>query len=234
MKQWPDINFVRRKRQKYIRIRVRPDKITVSAPRNCTQKEMKRFLHEKTDWIDATLSKMADKREALDQKKSMHNGEMLLRGRWKPLKNMGQHELASRWKFSENDDSVFYKTPDGSSDLPPDEVLLGYYRYLAKNEIPYRLYQFSEELPFQFKKVFIRSQKTKWGTCSSKGNLSFNWRLIKCPYWIWDYLFIHELCHTVHMNHSKEYWKLVGSYYPDFKKAKQWIKKNGALIFDAP
>lgn len=195
---------------------------------------MKQFLWEKTEWIDATLSKMEVQQEILEENKARNEGKILLRGQWKPLKNIGHQEATDVWEFEESDEYVYFKKPKDNRIWPPDDVLVGYYRYLAKLEIPERFYQYSDNLPFKYNKIFIRSQKTKWGTCSNKGNLSFNWRLIKCPYWIWEYLFIHELCHTVHMNHSKTYWKLVESYYPEHKRARKWIKENGMFIFDNP
>jgi predicted metal-dependent hydrolase len=76
----------------------------------------------------------------------------------------------------------------------------------------------------------IREQKTRWGSCSKKGNLNFNWKLIMSPPWVIDYVVIHEICHLRHLNHSKEYWALVEYYMPEYKSAREWLKKNGAKL----
>lgn len=75
--------------------------------------------------------------------------------------------------------------------------------------------------------IKITNTKTKWGSYSSKGVLSFNWRLIFAPENIINYVIIHEMCHLVEMNHSKNFWLLVHKFYPDYKLAKLWLKNNG-------
>lgn len=79
-------------------------------------------------------------------------------------------------------------------------------------------------------RITIRSQKTRWGSCSSKGGLNFNWRLYLAPPEILDYVVVHELCHLVEMNHSKAFWDLVGSILPDYKEREQWLKDNGSSL----
>ena len=83
-------------------------------------------------------------------------------------------------------------------------------------------------------KISIRDQKTRWGSCSSEGNLSFNWRLILAPPDVLDYVVIHELCHRKEMNHSKEFWALVESLMPEYKERRKWLRENGNnLTLDA-
>jgi predicted metal-dependent hydrolase len=115
-------------------------------------------------------------------------------------------------------------------EVPVDE-LLNFQRELAKKQLTNEFKELSATLPFQWNRLFIRSQKTKWGTCSSKGNISLNWRLIKCPEHIRRYIMIHELCHTVHLNHSRAFWTLVRHHYPDVKQAHDWLKTHGELVF---
>lgn len=228
---WPEIQYVKRKRQKYIRIRIRPELITVSAPFHCSKNEMEKFLIEKTDWIDDSLLQMNAHQQQMQQIRENQKGNILLRGKWVPIDWQTEMKKREFWKLYEEDEVLKVIPPGDEDTFLPVSILQKYYRQRADIEIRERFADFSANLPFEYNRVFIRSQKTKWGTCSSKGNLSFNWRLIKCPYWIWDYLFVHELCHTVHMNHSKTYWKLVGTYFPEYKEAKAWIRENGALIF---
>lgn len=80
-------------------------------------------------------------------------------------------------------------------------------------------------------KVTVRNQKSRWGSCSAKGNLNFNFRLAMVPYDIVDYVIVHELCHLRHMNHSKEFWELVESVVPGWKDARKWLKENGTELF---
>ncbi len=73
-------------------------------------------------------------------------------------------------------------------------------------------------------RITIRNQKTRWGSCSSDGNLNFNFKLFFLPEHLMDYVVVHELSHRIHMNHSKDFWKVVATYCPDYKKCTQELK----------
>ena len=75
--------------------------------------------------------------------------------------------------------------------------------------------------------VTIREQKTRWGSCSTKGNLNFNWKLVLMPPEILDYVVVHELAHRIQMNHSAAFWAEVGKILPDYKERRRWLKVNG-------
>ncbi len=79
-------------------------------------------------------------------------------------------------------------------------------------------------------KITLRQQKTRWGSCSSAGNLNFNWRLVHYPPEVIDYVIIHELAHRTHMDHSSSFWQLVARYDPDHLKHRNWLKKHGVSV----
>ena len=85
----------------------------------------------------------------------------------------------------------------------------------------------SKQHNFKFLEIKITNSKTKWGSCSSKLALSFNWRLIFAPLEILNYVIIHEMCHLKEMNHSKSFWNLVAKLCPEYKSARLWLKVNG-------
>jgi len=76
--------------------------------------------------------------------------------------------------------------------------------------------------------ISVRDYKSRWGSCSSKGEISYNWRIIIAPHQIVDYVVVHELCHLKHPNHSPEYWKSVKRVNPEYKEHRQWLKEHGA------
>ena len=75
--------------------------------------------------------------------------------------------------------------------------------------------------------ITIRDQKSRWGSCSSRGTLSFNYRLIFAPPKVLDYVVVHELCHLTHMDHSKNFWNMVASIMPEYKTYQNWLKEHG-------
>ena len=76
----------------------------------------------------------------------------------------------------------------------------------------------------------VRNFRSRWGSCDKKGRVIFNWNIIKAPHAIADYVVIHELCHLIHPNHSKEFWEVVGRHDAAYPEHKQWLKEKGASI----
>ena len=102
-------------------------------------------------------------------------------------------------------------------------------RYInaAKEYCPKRAAYFKQFTGGSYNRITIRDQKTRWGSCSAKGTLSFNWRLMLAPPAILDYVIVHELCHLTYMNHSAAFWRKVESVYPDYRTARKWLKDHG-------
>ena len=82
----------------------------------------------------------------------------------------------------------------------------------------------------QYGRITIRNQKTRWGSCSGKGNLNFNCLLMLAPDEIVDYVVVHELCHLIEMNHSKAFWAQVENVLPDYRERRKWLKDHGNEI----
>lgn len=107
------------------------------------------------------------------------------------------------------------------------ETLEKRYRNAARTQFEQRCAYYLPYTGGSYSSITVRDQKTRWGSCSSRGTLSFNYRLIFAPPAVLDYVVVHELCHLTHMNHSKEFWNLVGSVMPDYKKHRKWLKEHG-------
>lgn len=100
----------------------------------------------------------------------------------------------------------------------------------AMKVIPDRVRFYAEKIGVDYGRVTIRNQKTRWGSCSAKGNLNFNCLLMLTPEDVQDYVVIHELCHRKEMNHSPKFWSEVAKIMPDYKNSKIWLKENGEDI----
>jgi predicted metal-dependent hydrolase len=94
-----------------------------------------------------------------------------------------------------------------------------------------RTAEYSVILGVNYNNIRIKDTKTRWGSCSSKCNLNFNYRILMAPEKVMDYIIIHELCHLKHMNHGKQFWETVALYMPDYKKQKEWLKVNGMKLY---
>ena len=100
----------------------------------------------------------------------------------------------------------------------------------ALKVIPARVEYFAKVIGVTYGKITIRNQKTRRGSCSSKGNLNFNCLLMLAPPEVLDYVVVHELCHRKQMNHSKAFWSEVEKVLPDYKEARKWLKEEGSQM----
>ncbi len=99
----------------------------------------------------------------------------------------------------------------------------------AHEIIPDRVRYYANIMQVNYNRIFIKKQRTKWGSCSSAGNLNFNCLLTQVPESVMDYVIVHELCHRKEMNHSKQFWNEVAKVLPDYEVRREWLKKNGYL-----
>lgn len=100
----------------------------------------------------------------------------------------------------------------------------------AGEVIPERVAYFAPKVGVTYGEITIRSQRSRWGSCSGKGNLSFNCLLMLAPPQVLDYVVVHELCHRKEMNHSQRFWTEVAKILPDYPARKKWLKDNGSLL----
>lgn len=111
------------------------------------------------------------------------------------------------------------------------EHLEKWYRKEAFAVISRKAEEFARLLSVDFETIRIKDQQSRWGSCSSKRNLNFNWRIIMAPEPVCDYVIIHELCHLVFMDHSANFWNLVESICPDYRQYKKWLKEKGRRLY---
>lgn len=100
----------------------------------------------------------------------------------------------------------------------------------AREDFPKRVRHFAPLVGVDYGKITIRCQKTRWGSCSSAGNLNFNLLLMLAPEEIRDYVTVHELCHRKHMDHSSAFWKEVERVLPNYRSCRKWLKDNGGIL----
>jgi predicted metal-dependent hydrolase len=206
---------VARHRIKRARIAVDEDlRVRVTLPLDFSQEEIDSLIERKAQWIQKQLAFFRGRRDARIQ---LCHDEILYLG------NIYSFRLLSGLRRAVAIDAQ-EKTISSGMNLLADGVLGRWYRKEAKRVIMERLEHFADTHNFTYNRVFIRNQKTLWGSCSSKRNLSFNWRLIQTPLDIIDYIVVHELVHTEILRHTKAFWERVASFYPQYHQARVWLK----------
>jgi len=197
--------------------------ISVNLPQNINIQKVWDFLDKKKNIIE----KYIKKNNSLQEKKQEFWDKIMLF--WDFYNFV---KIDKVWKKNTQKEflDIVWDTIYSFYDLKNQEILLYWYKIVAKNTFSIKIQELAEKHWFNYKKLFVRSQKTKRWVCSGKNNIWLNRKLIKCPKYVSEYVIIHELCHTVHHDHSKNFWNLVQNTYPDFKNAKKWLKENWNLL----
>ena len=122
------------------------------------------------------------------------------------------------------------KLARGTRDYEQNPALEARYRELARAVIGQRVSYFAAKVGVTYGGISIRDQKTRWGSCSGRGNLNFNWKLVLMPPEVLDYVVVHELAHRKQMNHSPLFWAEVGRVLPDYESRRRWLKEHGKEV----
>ncbi len=190
------------------------------------------LLREKSLWVISTIRKV---REARANRfcRNYEDGEVfLVRGRPCRLKLLCSSNV-SIFKAQLSDELLLLSAP---ADTPLSdhknlrEAIISFYRQLATDYMPFRVAELAYEYGFVYNNLRIKNQKTRWGSCSVKGNINLNLRLMMAPTEAIDYVIIHELCHLRELNHSHDFWKLVESCCSEYRLWRTWLKKNGPQL----
>ncbi len=105
-----------------------------------------------------------------------------------------------------------------------------WYKHQAVEIIRKRVEWFTELYALEYKSIKLTDAKKRWGSCGPSNSLNFSWRLIMAPMEVIDYVIVHELCHTVEKNHTKDYWVKVKTIIPDYMKRRDWLEKNQQML----
>jgi predicted metal-dependent hydrolase len=198
----------------------------VVAPEAFNLVELKDILREKKAWILKKLE-AADRLAAARQTNQPQSRSVFYRGRLYLLETRVEPGSTVAVEFEE-DRLVVVVPPGVEGDT--SAILERWLRQMARLLINQRIRVINEKLKLPFNRVFIKGQKTRWGSCSQQKNLNFNWRLVMAPLPVLDYIVAHELAHLVEMNHSKKFWAFVEQIYPGYIVHRAWLKKNGRLL----
>ncbi|WP_154658524.1 M48 family metallopeptidase [Eisenibacter elegans] len=216
--EYPQNYTIQKKQVKYARIHVDiHERVKITVPLHYTKTDIQALLRRKQAWIDKHIGNFRQRKDAI----LLAPDQLLWQGQ--PIAWQYQPELLpGTWQWQQQPPTLIT-----SLDLSQPLLQEAWYKAQAKAFILPRVAELAQKHGFRYKKVFIRSQRTKWGTCSSLGNLSFNWKLIKAPAFVLDYVILHELAHTEIMDHSPRFWVRVAALDPDYEQATAWLQTYG-------
>ena len=209
-------------RARRLSLRVTPKGVVVVTPPRTPQFLIQQFVDAHQDWIQTQQQKLAA--QQLDDSVVMIFGIQYPKQLgYKPELPLG---------ISIHQQSVFANLPEAHGGKKEwgsaqEKQLLRFLKAAAITYITERTRTVAEKMKTRYAHLTLREQSSRWGSCSSQGNLNFNWRLVHAPTPVIDYVIIHELAHRTHMDHSRRFWNLVAEYDPAYLEHRGWLKRHG-------
>lgn len=224
MPEHGSINYIHMNPNKIIRSKRKTLSLTINenaeliirAPKRLSIEKIQDFINEKENWINRKKRLIENQ---IKDVTSNHN-KLLYLGNLFPI-NVEQN--ASKELFFTGEEFI-------ANSIEPDSLSLSikkWYKNKFKEIALPRVAYFANKHNLMVNQVRIKNQKTMWGSCSSKNNINLNYLLLMAPMGVIDYVIVHELVHTIHRNHSTDFWDSVESIMPEFQKHKRWLKRNG-------
>lgn len=198
----------------------REGRLIVRAPYRLSVERIEQFIAEKADWIEKHTAAVSLRTEQKNERLNVPPTELPLFGRLCPVVNEKPYGYT---------DGVFY-LPEGMALESLVPYLHKLYTRIAKEALIPRVQTLSEQTGLMITAVKINSAKTRWGSCSAAKSVNLSHRLIAADPKLIDYVIIHELCHTVHMDHSHDFYRLVENFLPDYKEREKGLKEVSRLL----
>jgi predicted metal-dependent hydrolase len=215
----PEYTVTRSPKAKHIRLKVTPaDGLAVVIPRGFDERDIPAILRRKKEWIADKLEQAAERRRFLEPRPVTHLPEILpllaLSQEWKIVYREDESKTGLWLRSSDRDIVLSGASFDRRTVIAK---LKEWMRQTVREELFPLVRQIAAKKGFKLHGLLVKSQRTRWASCSSKKNLSLNTKLLFLSPELVRYVILHELCHTVHMNHSAEFWRLVACHEPAFR-----------------
>jgi predicted metal-dependent hydrolase len=220
-----DYQIIRSPKRKKLTISVERDRsIIIHAPDGTSEEEVRRVVNAKRQWILMKLNHPQKYRDRLHPP-----GKEVVNGESAPYLGRDYRIEVTETTSGEIEFSTLFLVPPAHH-AKRREVLRDWYIARAKEKILTRAEQHARELGVEFAAARIVDNRYRWGSCTVNNNLRFNWRLIKAPMFVIDYVIVHELAHLVEANHTSRFWSIVHARTPTMGKAKAWLKEHGQVL----
>jgi predicted metal-dependent hydrolase len=195
--------------------------VEVQAPKGTPVESVLQLLEEKWDWIQQKSKEMKDRALGPNVKVYDHGESFLYLGNAYPIQIYQDINIKQDHVVFEGDKLHIYVKQ--VEDEKIKQALKRFYYQQCKALVERSVQSFQSNFKIKPRSIRISDNKRTWGTCDSKLQLTFNWRLAMAPQSVIDYVVVHEMCHMVHLNHDRSFWRLVGKIIPDYKEQENWL-----------
>ena len=201
--------------------------LQVRVPEHLEDQRVAEILKQKRPWIRSKVAEL--QRVPPHRSKELVSGETFpYLGRNYRLKVQEGHQVGVCLSGGYLRATIRPTEHNETQELRIQQYLQSWYRSRALERLQDKTHRYAQQIGVSPAGISVRNFKSRWGSCDKKGKVVFNWNIIKAPHSIVDYVVIHELCHLIHPNHSKDFWELVGRHDASYPEHRQWLRKTGA------
>ncbi|QOR67049.1 M48 family metallopeptidase [Cytobacillus suaedae] len=198
--------------------------VIVQAPKKTQDEQVIELLEANWELVLSKSKEMKGRLDGPQQKVYDQGGDFLYLGNSYPIKISLDNKIEKEnVVFRENQLTIFVKQHD---DEKIKQALKRFYYQQCKALVEKSIQSHQGHFKMKPRSVRITDNQTNWGTCDSNFQLTFNWRLAMAPQEVIDYVVVHEMCHMVHLNHDRSFWRLVGKIMPDYKEKENWLARS--------
>jgi len=217
------VEVVRTDRKRSASIRLLGDLVKVSVPMTLSDSRIRNLVTKRTPWIKNKLQEQSD-RPITPPKEYVSGETVTYLGKNYRLKVLVGDQPSIKLRRGYVEATVTKTEIDPTNTIR--SLLERWYRSHAEKRLEEKTVRLASVIGVNPASVTVKNYKSRWGSCSTKGDISYNWRIILAPHSIVDYVVAHELCHMLEHNHSSKYWKHVERHVPNYRECREWLKHN--------
>ncbi len=217
------VEVIRTDRKRSASISLSDDSVKVTVPSTLSDNRIRDLVSKRTSWIQQKFQEQSDRPNQAP--KEFVSGETVTYlGKNYRLKVLKGESATIKMHRGYLEVTVLEDDSDPKTSIRL--LLTDWYKSHAEKRLIEKTKRFSNVIGVKPNSVCVKDYKSRWGSCSAQGDVSYNWRIILAPHSIVDYVVVHELCHMLEHNHSSKYWKHVERYVPNWRECKDWLKQN--------
>lgn len=222
------VSVVKSSRRKTTALKIKNGEVSIHIPTRQSIEVARRFVQQKTPWIQQKLHQQAQQSLSLPEKHFIAGEPFLFLGKPYSLQLVPVDRPTTTIKTTQSIE--IHGRLNKLSKVAVRATLIIWYKQQAELYLRSQSAFLTTQTGLSPRSITVKTYKARWGSCRMNGDIQYNWKLMLAPPDIIDYVIIHELCHLQQHNHSSAFWQLVQTHYPNFKMARSWLKNNGASL----
>lgn len=198
--------------------------VELRVPIHTTHQRILQLIEDKWLWIIKKVKESKERTSGYKEKVYTHGEAFLYLGQSYPIHIHCEVQIAKEYVDFKN--GILHVYVNDNQDSYIKQALKRFYYQQCKAIVERQIRHYQQHFKIKPRQIKISDNKSQWGSCNSNRQLTFNWKLAMAPLEVMDYVVVHEMCHLIHLNHDRSFWRLVGRILPDYEERQNWLKQS--------